>query len=146
MNWLIDTNVISESRRPRPSESVARWIASIELSQSFTSAMVLAELVYGTALVEDILKRNALHAWIDGVVRNWFHGRILEIDEATLVRWRIIRQKLEKQGKPAPAVDLLIAAAAIENGLGVATRDTGPFVAAGVATLNPFTGERFNGA
>ena len=146
MNWLIDTNIISETRRPRPSESVALWIASIELRQSFTSAMVLAEIIYGAALVEDVLKQRSLQKWIDEIVRTWFHGRILEIDEATLVRWRIIRQKMERLGKPAPAVDLLIAAAALERGMGVATRDTAPFVACGIPTLNPFTGERFNGA
>ncbi len=146
MNWLIDTNIISETRRPRPSKYVARWIASIELRQSFTSAMVLAEMVYGAALVEDVLRQRALQKWIDEVVRTWFHGRILEIDEATLVRWRIIRQKMERLSKPAPAVDLLIAAAALESGMGVATRDTAPFVACGIPTLNPFTGERFNGA
>lgn len=146
MNWLFDINVISESRRKKPSETVARWIASIELRQSFTSAMVLAELVYGAGLVDDVLKRMALQKWIDETVRSWFHGRILETDEAILLRWRILRQKMEKLGKPAPAVDLLIAAAAMENGLGVATRDTAPFVACGLPVLNPFTGERFNGA
>jgi toxin FitB len=146
MNWLIDTNVISESRRAKPSQAVAQWIASIELRQSFTSDMVLAELVYGAALVDDIPKRMALQSWIDGVVRIWFHGRILPIDEAILVRWRVIRREREVLKEPAPAVDLLIAATAIENGLGVATRDTAPFVATGLPVLNPFTGERFNGA
>lgn len=146
MNWLLDTNIISESRQPRPSESVAQWITSVEMSQSFTSAMVVAELVYGAALVDDVLKRRALQKWIDDVVRLWFFGRILEVDEASLVRWRIIRQKMESQGKPAPAVDLLIAAAAMEGGMGIATRDTAPFIACGVPTFNPFTGERFNGA
>ena len=146
MNWLIDTNVISESRKLRSSEAVANWIASVPLSQTFTSAMVLAELVYGAALVEDVLKRIALQKWIDDVVRVWFTGRILEIDEATLVRWRIIRQRMERMGKPAPAVDLLIAATAMERELTVATRDTAPFVACGLPVLNPWTGERFNGA
>ena len=102
MNWLFDTNVISELRRKKPSETVARWIASIELRQSFTSAMVLAELVYGAGLVDDVLKRMALQKWIGGTVRSWFHGRILETDEAILLRWRILRQKMEKLGKPAP--------------------------------------------
>lgn len=146
MNWLIDTNVISESRRARPSQAVAQWIASIELRQSFTSSMVPAELVYGAALVDDIPKRMALQTWIDDVVRRWFHGRILAIDESILMRWRVIRREREVPREPAPAVDLLIAATAIENDLGVATRDTDPFVAAGLPVFNPVIGERYNGA
>lgn len=144
--WLIDTNVISESRRANPSQAVAQWIASIEIQRTFTSAMVIAELVYGAALIDDMFKRNALQAWIDQKVRAWFTGRILEIDEAALVRWRFIRREREKLKQPAPAVDLLIAATAIESGLGVATRDTKPFIACGLPVLNPWTGERFNGA
>ena len=46
--WLIDTNVISESRRPRPSIAVANWIADIELDDMFTTAVNIAELRYGT--------------------------------------------------------------------------------------------------
>lgn len=146
MNWLIDTNVISESRRSKPTPAVAQWISSIALTQSYTSAMVLAELVYGAAVVSDISKRLALQEWIEDAVRPWFDGRILAIDEATLVRWRILRRGAELGKQPAPAVDLLITATALEHGLSVATRDTAPFVAAGLPVFNPWTGERFNGA
>jgi toxin FitB len=146
MNWLIDTNVISESRRVNPAPAVAQWISSVGLGQSYTSAMVLAELVYGAAVVTDISKRLALQEWIENVVRPWFDGRILSIDEATLVRWRILRRDSDARKQPAPAVDLLIAATALEHGLVVATRDTAPFVGAGLPVFNPWTGERFNGA
>jgi predicted nucleic acid-binding protein len=146
MNWLIDTNVISESRRSNPAPAVAQWISSVALGQSYTSAMVVAELVYGAAMATDISKRLALHEWIENIVRPWFDGRTLAIDEGTLVRWRILRRDTEARKQPAPAVDLLIAATALEHELVVATRDTAPFVGAGIPVINPWTGERFNGA
>ncbi len=146
MNWLIDTNVISETKRRRPSENVLEWIRSSQLSQLFTSKMNLAELAYGASTVSDILKRRDLEHWIETIVRPWFAGRIFEIDENILLRWRIITRDRELAREPSPGVDLLIAAVAQEHQLGIVTRDTVPFVACGLPVLNPWTGERFNGA
>lgn len=146
MNWLIDTNVISETKRRRPSENVLEWIRSSQLSQLFTSKMNLAELAYGASTVSDILKRRDLEHWIETIVRPWFAGRIFEIDENILLRWRIITRERELAREPSPGVDLLIAAVAQEHQLGIVTRDTVPFVACGLPVLNPWTSERFNGA
>ncbi len=146
MNWLVDTNVISETKRRRPSENVLEWIRSSQLSQLFTSKMNLAELAYGASTVSDILKRRDLEHWIETIVRPWFAGRIFEIDENILLRWRIITRERELAREPSPGVDLLIAAVAQEHQLGIVTRDITPFVACGLPVLNPWTGERFNGA
>lgn len=146
MNWLIDTNVISETKRRRPSENVLEWIRSSQLSQLFTSKMNLTELAYGASTVSDILKRRDLEHWIETIVRPWFAGRIFEIDENILLRWRIITRERELAREPSPGVDLLIAAVAQEHQLGIVTRDTVPFVACGLPVLNPWTSERFNGA
>jgi len=146
MNWLVDTNVISETKRRRPSENVLEWIKGSQLSQLFTSKMNLAELAYGAGTVSDILKRRDLEHWIETIVRPWFAGRIFEIDENILLRWRIITRERELAREPSPGVDLLIAAVAQEHQLGIVTRDIVPFVACGLPVLNPWTGERFNGA
>lgn len=146
MNWLVDTNVISETKKRQPSENVIEWIRGRQLSQLFTSKMNLAELAYGANKVSDILKRRDLEHWIETIVRPWFAGRMFEIDENILLRWRIITRERELAREPSPGVDLLIAAVAQEHQLGIVTRDTAPFVACGLPVLNPWTGERFNGA
>ena len=146
MNWLIDTNVISETHKPQPSLAVIRWIEATPLSQIHTSAMNIAELVCGAGRMEDIVKRRRLDLWIAAVVRPWLAGRIVEIDENVLLRWLIISRQREKLRETSPGVDLLIAASALEHEMGVVTRDVTPFIYAGVPVLNPWTGERFNGA
>ena len=146
MNWLVDTNVISETKKRLPSEPVVDWIKTSQLSQLFTSTMNLAELAYGANKVLDILKKRDLERWIETIVRPWFAGRVLEIDENVLLRWRIITRDRELAREPSPGVDLLIAAVAQEHQLGVATRDVAPFVVCGLPVLNPWTGDRYNGA
>jgi toxin FitB len=146
MKWLLDTNIISELRKPRPNDSVLIWYRTINVGQMHTSALNIAELVYGAEIQKDLIKRRELLRWIDEDVRKLMAGRTHEISEAVLVRWRIVTRETEVKKEQSPATDLLIAAVALENGLKVATRDVTPYIAAGVPTLNPFTGERFNGA
>ncbi len=146
MNWLLDTNVISELRRPRANQHVLNWYESTGVHELGTSTLNLAELVYGAENQSDLIKRRELLRWIDEDIRTLLAGRIYEISEAVLVRWRIVTRQTEINKKRGPAADLLIAAVALENQLSVATRDVAPFVACGVPTLNPFNGERFNGA
>jgi toxin FitB len=86
MNWLIDTNVISETKKRHPDGHVQKWIESVQLSQMFTSTMNIAELVYGANNVKDVLKKRDLDQWIDTIVRPWFAGRLLEVDENILLR------------------------------------------------------------
>ena len=146
MNWLLDTNVISETHKLKPSVAVVAWIASAPLSQLHTSAMNIAELIYAAGKQDDVLKRRSLDEWIEKSVRPWFVGRILDVNENGLLRWRILMRERESLREPAPAVDLLIAAVALENNMAIATCDVVPFATCGVPILNPWTGERFNGA
>ena len=108
--------------------------------------MNFAELEYGANIAKNELLQIEIKTWIDTELRPWLVDRIYPVDERVLLRWRVISRHREIKQQSAPPVDLLIAAVAQENGLQVATRDTKPFVASGVPTLNPFTGERFNGA
>jgi predicted nucleic acid-binding protein len=144
--WLLDTNVISETRRPRPSPAAIAWLESLDLEQICTSEMNIAELRYGAFEHKDKLLRSEISSWIDRSVKPWLDGRIFAIGENVLLSWRILARRREQAREPAPAVDLLIAAVATTNELAVATRDVAPFVACGLPVLNPWTGERFNGA
>ena len=79
MNWLLDTNVISELRKPRPSEAVLNWYNTLAAEQLHTSTVNIAELVYGAEVQKDIIKRKQLLVWIDEDVRVLLAGRIHEL-------------------------------------------------------------------
>jgi toxin FitB len=144
--WLLDTNVLSETRKKRVDGNVAAWLMTLANEQICTSTVNFAELHYGANIARDELLQLEIRNWIEGNLRLWLAGRVFAADEAALLRWRVLSRQREINQEPAPAVDILIAAIAQENGLSIATRDVAPFIAAGVPTLNPFTGERFNGA
>jgi toxin FitB len=144
--YLLDTNVISEMRKTSRSVEVVAWIGKQEVLQLFTSDVTMAELCFGAELVDDIVKRQKLKEWIAEIIRPWMHGRILKVTEDVLVQWRIMSRHMKKVHRFSPEADLLIAAVAFESDLVVVTRDHNPFVMCGVPTLNPWTGERFNGA
>jgi toxin FitB len=144
--YVLDTNVISETHKPRPNPKVIKWLEEQPIEHLFTSSIVLVELRNGALVCSDEIKRLDLMTWIDTNVRVWLRDRIIEADEAVLLRWLLLSRRQQERQTTAPPVDMIIAAVAAEKNLIVATRDTNPFVACGIPTLNPFTGERFNGA
>jgi toxin FitB len=145
-SWLLDTNVISELKRPKPNEAVVAWLTGTPRSRLSTSTVCVAEIRHGIQRLGDGAKIEALTHWLDEVVRPMFEGRILEANEDVLTKWRSLAEDADRNRRPAPAADLLIAATASLAGMAVATRDVAPFADAGLPVLNPFTGERFNGA
>ena len=144
--YLLDTNVISEMRRSSRSAEVVAWIDKQEVLQLFTSDVTMAELCFGAELVDDLVKRQNLKEWIAEIIRPWMHDRILKVTEDVLVQWRILSRHMKMVHRYSPEADMLIAAVAFKSDLVVVTRDHNPFVMCGVPTLNPWTGERFNGA
>lgn len=144
--WILDTNVLSELRRKRPDAAVEKWMKSEGLEALHTTAVNIAELHVGISSQPSQVDSRRLAAWLEESIRPLFHGRILDVTEDALFAWRVLSRDIERRQRLAPAVDLLIAAVAMSGGMGVATRDTKPFVGTGVQVLNPWTGERFNGA
>jgi toxin FitB len=144
--YLLDTNVISEMRKTSRSAEVVAWMGKQDVLQLFTSDVTMAELCFGAELVDDLVKRQKLKEWIAEIIRPWMQGRILKVTEDVLVQWRILSRHMKKVHRYSPEADMLIAAVAFKSDLVVVTRDQNPFVMCGIPTLNPWTGERFNGA
>jgi predicted nucleic acid-binding protein len=136
--WLLDTNVISELRRPRPSVRVRRFIASQRLDDLFISTVTLAEIRFGIELVTDPIRRAALGDWLLQRVRPLFDQRVLEVCEDVMFKWRLLVEDGRTAGHPFSQPDLLIAATALQHGLTVVTRDTADFARARVPVLNPW--------
>lgn len=144
--FLLDTNVISETHKLKPSLAVMQWLNAQPVEYLCTSAIVIAELRYGIIKCDEDVKKLDLTAWIETEVLVWLKGRVLEVDEDILLRWLVIGKNLQSKKTTQPTVDLLVAAVAAEKNMIVVTRDTKPFNACGIPTFNPWTGERFNGA
>jgi predicted nucleic acid-binding protein len=140
MAWLLDTNVLSELRRPRPDRKVVAFITGCALEQLHISVVTLAEIRFGIELVNEPNRRAELNDWLRHKVRPMFDGRVLEITEEILLKWRLLVEEGRKTGHTFSQPDLMIAATAIHHGLTVVTRDRSEFDKAHVPVLNPWDG------
>lgn len=138
---LLDTNVISELRRPRPSARVRSFIAVQRLEDLFVSAVTFAELRFGIEAVGDPIRRAELSDWLQHRVRPMFDQRVLEVSEDVMFKWRLLVEEGRKVGHTFSQPDLIIAATALQHGLTVVTRDTGDYKLARVPLLNPWVAE-----
>ena len=136
--WLLDTNVISELRRPRPSARVRAFVAGQPLEELFVSTVTFAEIRYGIEGVGDPSRRAELHDWLVHKVRPMFDQRVLEVSEDVMFKWRLLVDEGRKVGHTFSQPDLIIAATALHHGLTVVTRDTGDYKLARVSLLNPW--------
>ena len=136
--WLLDTNVLSELRRPRPEPKVVAFVAAQPLDLMFVSAVTLAELRFGIELVTDANRRAELNDWLTHKVRPMFDERILQVTEDIMFKWRLLVEDGRKAGHTFSQPDLIIAATALHHGLMVVTRDTGDYAKARVSLFNPW--------
>ena len=139
--WLLDTNVISELRRPRPSARVRSFIASQRLEDLFVSTVTFAEIRFGIEAVGDSIRRSELNDWLLHRVRPMFDQRVLEVSEDVMFKWRLLVEEGRKVGHTFSQPDLIIAATALQHGLTVVTRDTADYKLARVPLLNPWVDE-----
>jgi predicted nucleic acid-binding protein len=136
--WLLDTNVLSELRRPRPNRKVTAFIAGQPLESLFVSTVVLAELRFGIELVHDIHKRADLTDWLGLVLRPMFEGRVLPVSEDIMFKWRLLVEEGRKVGHTFSQPDLIIAATAMQHGMTIVSRGLAGYAKSGVALLDPW--------
>lgn len=138
---LLDTNVISEPLRPQPNTRVIQWLDSLIIEDVYLSAITVAELRLGVALLPNGKKKDVLNERLEQTILPIFDGRILAFDEYIAMTYAQIRAQAKAQGKAIAAADGYIAATAKYYNFQVATRDTSPFIAANVRVLNPWEDE-----
>ncbi len=136
--WLLDTNVLSELRRPRPSSKVLAFVAAQPLDRLFISAVTLAELRFGIELVTDATRRAELTDWLTLKVRPMFEQRVLPVTEDIMFKWRLLVEEGRKTGHTFSQPDLIIAATGLQHGLTVVTRNTDDYAKARVSLFNPW--------
>jgi predicted nucleic acid-binding protein len=136
LTYLLDTNVVSELRRPnRADANVVRWAARSLSAEFYLSVITLLELEMGVRQVQrrDPGQAAILRLWIDQDIRPRFADRLFPIDETVALRCAILHVP-----NPMPAHDALIAATAIVHGMTIVTRNVADFVSTGVKLLNPW--------
>lgn len=138
ISWLLDTNVLSEVRRPRPNRRVVEFVSDTSSERVFVSVVSFAEIRFGLEVLADAAKRADLRNWLDHQLRPTFEGRIIEVSEDVLLQSRLLAERGRKRRKTYPFPDILIAATALQHGLTVATRNVADFDVMGVPSFNPW--------
>lgn len=136
--WLLDTNILSELRRPRPERKVLAFVASQPLELLYISIVTLAEIRFGIELVPDPGRRSELTDWLTNKVRPMFEGRALAVSEDVMFKWRLMVEEGRKSGHTFSQPDLIIAATGQHHGLTVVSRDTAEYAKARVPVFNPW--------
>ncbi len=144
--WLLDTNVASELRKLKPGKQVLDWMRATGSSKLFLSSITFAEIRFGIEIQNDPDLRSRLAIWLDTVIRPMFEGRVVEVNEDVLLEWRLMGEALAKQKRTVPEPDLLLSAIARHHRLNMVSRDIKHIKMTGIPVLDPWTGERFNGA
>jgi len=137
--WLLDTNILSELRRPKPERKVENFVAMQPIDQLYVTSVTFAEIRFGIELVIDPTRRAALTDWLTHKVRPMFAQRVLEISEDVMFKWRLLVEEGRKHGHTYSQPDLIIGAAALVHGLIVVSRDIVDYARAGVPVFNPWT-------
>ncbi len=138
MNYLLDTNAVSEWVKPRPNPGLIRWMESADEDRIFLSVVTLAELRYGVERMAPGARRARLERWLQQELPLRFEGRILPVDEIIAEAWGRTVARGESSGRPVGAMDAFLAATVEVRRLTLVTRNVGHFPGL-KAVVNPWT-------
>lgn len=138
MNFLLDTNAVSEPNRHRPDLGFIEWVRSRSAWELNTSVLVVGELHRGVMRLPDTDRRRAIEDWVAQVVVD-FEDRVLPIDLDVAAIWADIAHDLKRAGKVIGAIDELIAATALAHDLTLVTRNLRHFEPTGCKLLSPWS-------
>ena len=141
MNYLLDTNVVSEWVKPRPDTNVARWLAEADEDRICLSVVTFAEMRQGIEQMSAGRRRNALESWLQNELPARFAGRILGVDLAVAQAWGTIMARSGKMGVNLSAMDAFFAATAAVHGLILVTRNAKRFEKMSISLLDPWVEE-----
>lgn len=135
---ILDTNVVSELMKPLSSPAVIAWMSDQPTDAVFTTAITVAEVLYGIELLPKGRRRDQLLQQAEATFAEDFADRILSFDEQAAKIFPLIAASRRRQGRPMSEFDAQIAAIAKANEAMLATRNTGDFESCGVRLINPW--------
>jgi tRNA(fMet)-specific endonuclease VapC len=138
MNYLLDTNVISELIARVPNPRVIAWIDQLDPEAVYLSVITIGELRKGIEKLAPSRRKDELTTWLDHDLLRRFAGHIVEITTDVMLVWGELTGRLEREGKPVAAIDSLIAASALQGKYTLVTRNEVDFQHTGVTIINPW--------
>lgn len=135
MKYLLDTNILSELKKPKPNQKVVNFIESLEDEMLYISCISIGEIKHGIELCRDKKKSKELNLWFRKYLLSQLGQRIIEIDSEIMQQWGELMAKT----KNLPIIDSLIAATCIQYKLCLVTRNVKDFNKInGLKLLDPF--------
>lgn len=138
MNYLLDTNVISELISKQPNKKVVEWLDRLDPHTIYLSVITIGEIRKGIEKLPSSKRKQRVKEWLETDLLLRFHGRILEITTEVMLVWGKLTARLENEGKPVTAMDSLIAATALQTNSCLVTRNEHDFKHTGVSMINPW--------
>ena len=138
MNYLLDTNVVSEWTKPRPDAGVVEWLATVDEDRVFISVVTLAELRFGVERMDKGARRNHLDSWLTDELPRRFEERIIVVTPDLADVWGRMMARGQSVGRPVGSRDALIAATAGQQQFTLVTRNVSDFEALDIPLLNPW--------
>lgn len=135
MNYLLDTCVLSEYKKPTPAADVLAWLNEASDDSLHISVLTIGEIEKGIFKMPASKRKIDLAAFLKVLISR-FDRRIVDLDTAVLRRWGQMIASLESKGRPMPVIDSLMAATALEKNLILVTRNESDFAHTGVKILN----------
>ncbi|KFC61998.1 Ribonuclease VapC [Devosia sp. LC5] len=139
MSFLLDTNVLSEIRRPQPDQQVLAWLDQADEDRTYLSVITIAEIARGVALMDEGRRRTDLAQWLELDLPARFGSRILPVDVQTALTWGNLLASTRKEGIALSVMDGWIAATAITRQLTLVTRNTKDFQNLPLTLLDPWS-------
>lgn len=141
MAFLLDTNVVSETIKPKPEPRVVDWLETQMPADLFLAAQTIGELVRGARKVKEVARRERFESWIEQDLAQQFEGRVLPFDGPTAALWGRLMGDGDRTGRTPAAADAQIAAVAIHHQLTLITRNVKDFEHFDLKLLNPWQSE-----
>lgn len=138
MNFLLDTNVVSEWVKQQPNPGVVDWLAEVDEDRTFLRIVTIAELRHGIQRLDDGRRRRRLDAWLRDELTVRFEARIIPIDLPVADTWGDLVARREAAGRPIRAMDAFIAATANVHALALVTRNVSDFESSVGDLVNPW--------
>jgi hypothetical protein len=135
---ILDTNVVSEPMKPHGDSRVQTWLDEQVAETLYLTAISLSELLLGVEVLPEGKRKEGLSAALSDLLAALFGARVLAFDQQAATMYASRVSQARSAGRPISMADGQIAAIAAVHGFAVATRDTAPFVAAGIPVVNPW--------
>ncbi len=138
MNYILDTNIISELITKQPNQKVIDWVKGVDSKKLFLSVITIGEIRKGIEKLPESLRKKNIQYWFENELLMGFENRILPLDLSVILLWGELVGELEKKGRKLPPLDSLIAATTKYHNYTLVTRNQKDFDGIKIKIFNPF--------